>query len=72
MGTPCLCHQPDKSCDQKYCDSGDIIFSICHVAFREHMFKGLLEFMLPCLLTIDLEQVEIYKVFNVTRPHKTT
>ena len=35
---------PDKFCDHKHCDSGDM-FLICHVTSREHMFKGLCEFM---------------------------
>ena len=40
-----VCHHPDKSCDYKYCDSGDIMFLICHVTSLEHMFIGLYEFM---------------------------
>ena len=27
----------------KYCDNGDATFLICHVTYREHMFKGLYE-----------------------------
>ena len=32
-----LCHYTDKSCDHKHCDG--------YVTSREHMFKGLREFM---------------------------
>ena len=39
-----LCDYADKSCDHKHCDGGDM-FLICHVTSREHMFKGLCEFM---------------------------
>ena len=45
------------------------MFSICHVALREDMFKGLCELMggrpsqwvttLPCLVAIGLVEVEI-------------
>ena len=28
-----VCHIPDKSCDHKHCDSGNIIFSICQVGY---------------------------------------
>ena len=41
-----LCHYADKSCDQscdKHCDGGDIMFLVCHVTSREHMFKELCE-----------------------------
>ena len=40
-----VCHHPDKYCDHKQCDNGDIKFLICHVTSREHMFKRLREFM---------------------------
>ena len=40
-----VCHHTDKSCDHNHCNSGDIMFLICHVTSREHMFKGLYEFM---------------------------
>ena len=30
-----VCHHPDKSCDHKHCDSGDM-FLVCHVASRKH------------------------------------
>ena len=39
-----VCHCPDKSCDHKHIYSGDI-FLICQVTSREHVFKGLSEFM---------------------------
>ena len=39
-----LCHHPDKSCDHKHCDSGDMSL-ICHVTSQEHMFEGLCKFM---------------------------
>ena len=44
------CHHLEKSCDHKYCDSGDIILS-CHVTYdniclkSKHMFKELRQFM---------------------------
>ena len=40
-----ICYHPDESCEHKHCDSGDIMFSICHVTSREYMFKGLYEFI---------------------------
>ena len=71
---PVLCHYGDKSCDHKYC-SGEDMFLVCHVTSREHMFKGLCEFMgwspsrwvtiLPCLVNIGLVQVEIYLACHV-------
>ena len=39
------CHHPDKSCDNNHCYSGNIMFLICLVTFREYMFKVLCEFM---------------------------
>ena len=37
-----VCHHLLKSCDQKRCNSGDMLFLVtCH----EHMFKELCEFM---------------------------
>ena len=38
-------HDPDTPCDHTHCDSGDIMFLICHMTSRERMFKGLCEFM---------------------------
>ena len=59
-----LCNYADKSCDHEHCDGGDVPRDS-----REHMFKGLCEFMggipskwvtfLPCLMTIGLVQAEI-------------
>ena len=40
-----LYHYAGKSCDHKHCDGGDITYLIFHVIFREHMFKGLCEFV---------------------------
>ena len=40
-----LCHSADKSCDHKHCNGGDKMFLIYHVTSREHVFKGLCEFM---------------------------
>ena len=40
-----LCHYADKSCNRKHYDGGDIMFVIYHVISREHIFKGLCEFM---------------------------
>ena len=34
----------DKSRDESHFNSGDL-FLICHVTSRQHMFKGLFEFM---------------------------
>ena len=39
-----ICHDLDRSCDHKCCDSGDM-FLICHMTSREQMFKGLYEFI---------------------------
>ena len=39
-----ICHPPDKFCDHKYYDNGDLMFLICHVTSSEHMFKVLYEF----------------------------
>ena len=36
-----VCQHPDKCCDNKHCDSGKIMFLICHVTSSEHIFKGL-------------------------------
>ena len=38
-------YQPNKPCDHKHRDSGDIIFLICCMSSCEHMFKRLCEFM---------------------------
>ena len=62
-------HQPvSSSCEHKHCDSGDILFFICHVSSREHMLKELGEFMgrsssrsvttLPCLVVFGVMQVK--------------
>ena len=40
-----LCFYADKSCDHEQCDGGDIVFLICQVTCRQHMFKGLYELM---------------------------
>lgn len=60
---------PDKSCDHKNCDNGDIMFLICQVNSREHIFKGLCEFIggslswsvptFPCLVAIGLVPKDI-------------
>ena len=35
------CHQPDKSCDHKHCNSRDKMFLICHMASPKHIIlKG--------------------------------
>ena len=39
------CHYLDKSSEHKHCSGGDIMFLVCHMTTREHMFKGLWEFM---------------------------
>ena len=46
-----LCRHPNTFCDHKYCDSRDIMFLICDVNSRNHMFEVA---TLPCLLDIDL------------------
>ena len=38
-------HHHGKSCDQSNCHSKDVMFFICHVTSRKHIFKGLYEFM---------------------------
>ena len=63
-----VCYHPDKSCDHKHYDSGDIRFLICQVTSRECMFKLLCEFVdgsssqrvttLSCSVAIGLVQVE--------------
>ena len=35
-----LCHHPNKSCDHRHCDSGNM-FLICHVTSGDLEFKGL-------------------------------
>ena len=64
-----VCHRLGKSCEHWNYDSWDIVFLICHVTSREHMFKRLCEFMggipsrkvttFSCLVAIGLVQVEI-------------
>ena len=39
-----LCHYADKSCDHKHCDGRDNVFNLSR-ASREHLIKGLCEFM---------------------------
>ena len=41
-----LCHYPDKSCDHKYFDGGNMLL-ICHVTPRELLFKSL------CVLWVE-------------------
>ena len=75
------CHQ-DKFFDHRHCDRGDIMFLICHVTSRKHMFKDLYWFMggsstqwvttLPYLVTIGPVQVGINGIQNVAWPQKTT
>ena len=70
-----VCHHHDKSCNHKYYDSGNM-FLIHHETSREHMFKGLCEFIggsfsrrvttLPYLIAIDLMQLGIkYLIYPV-------
>ena len=40
-----VCHHLGKSCEHKHYDSEDIMFLICHMTSRKHMFQGLCEFM---------------------------
>ena len=61
---PQICHQLDISCGKRRYDSGDIVFLICHVTSREHLFKGFCEFigriksrtvtLFPCFVAIGL------------------
>ena len=40
-----VCHQLNKSCENRHYDSGDIVFLICQMtSLEEHMFKGLCVF----------------------------
>ena len=62
-------HHPGKSCEHRHCDCGYIVFLICHLNSREHMFKGLCELTggsplwnfttFPCLVAIGLVEVEM-------------
>ena len=71
-----VCHHLGKCCEHRHYDSGGIVFLICYMISREHMFKGLCEFMggipsrrlttFPFLAAIGLVQME-YKVFNMPR-----
>ena len=36
---------PDKFSDHRFYESGDLMFSICHVTSHDHMLKGLCVFM---------------------------
>ena len=40
-----VCPYPDKFGHQTHCDSGDLMFLICHLTSRYHMFNELREFM---------------------------
>ena len=40
-----VCHHFGKSCEHRYYDSGVIVFLVCHVISRKHMFEGLCEFI---------------------------
>ena len=33
-----VCHHPDKSCDHRHCDCGDIMFLICHMTSRKRVW----------------------------------
>ena len=58
-----LCNYDDRSCDHTHCDGGDMFF-ICHVTSREHILRGLCEYIsgnssrrvtnFPCLMAIGL------------------
>ena len=76
-----VCHHFGMSCDYKYYDSEDVIFLICHLNFREQMFKKLYTFMggnssrrvatLPYLVTMGLLPVEI-QVIDLPRNRTKT
>ena len=38
-----LCHHPNKSCDHRHCDSGNM-FLICRVTSGDLEFKGLCDY----------------------------
>ena len=40
-----VCHHLIKFSSYRHCDSGDIMFRICHVASGDHIFRRLCEFM---------------------------
>ena len=76
-------YHPDGFGNHRNCDSGDIMFLICHLTSRNHMFKGLCEFMgwsssqlvttLPCFVAISLLQVEKkYFMFHLTLQNHVT
>ena len=39
-----VCNHPNRSCDHRFCNGGNITFLISHVTSYEQMFKGLCEF----------------------------
>ena len=56
-----VCHQLDKYCGHKQCDSGNTIFLICYVTSRDFMdgspSRRVTTF--SCLVTVGLVQVKI-------------
>ena len=38
-------HLPAKFDGHRHCGSGDVMFLTCHVTSRDHVFKGLCDFM---------------------------
>ena len=80
------CHHPDKFCNHKYCDSGDVFNLSCdllwaHVWRVNGFFYGqnpltmshLPGLVIICLVqvTICLVQVEMWIIYYATQPHQT-
>ena len=42
-------HHQDKFDDPRHCDSGDLMFLICHKTPRDHVFKGLCDLWVEAL-----------------------
>ena len=67
-----VCLHPNNFSIHRHCNSVDIMFLICYMTSCDPIFKWLYEFMgggpsqevtaLPCLVVIDLIQVEIKNI----------
>ena len=40
-----VCQNLAKSCDHRHCDTGDLMFLICHMTSNNHLFRGLYNFI---------------------------
>ena len=38
-------HHSDRFADNRYCDKSDLMFLTYHVVLRDHMFKGVCNFV---------------------------